>query len=108
MPVSSVNGASAASMSSFGCGPLGMIHSFTVVPGLISDFAAWSVLPVPVLPSSSSPPQPEYTRAPANSAAIASATTANLLLTILSSLVQKRFWYCAWDYAREPLRRVTP
>ena len=92
MPVSSVNGASAASMSSWGCGPFGMIHSFTVVPGLMSDAACPWVLEL--LPSSSSP-QPEYTRAPANSDAIASATTANLLSTILSSLVQKRFWYSA-------------
>ena len=40
IPVFSVNGTSDASMSSLGWGPFGMIHSFTVVPGLMSDFAA--------------------------------------------------------------------
>jgi hypothetical protein len=89
MPVFSVNGASAASMSSFGCGPLGMIHSFTVVPGVV--FAAWSCVAVLWLEPPSSPPQPAYTRAPTRTAAIASAI-AYLLRTILLLLLQKRFW----------------
>src|SRR3954469_15663202 len=64
MPVFAVNGFSDASMSSLGCGPLGMIHTRTVVPGLMSDFAAFALVLLLDLVASSSPPQPEYTRAP--------------------------------------------
>jgi 1,4-dihydroxy-2-naphthoate octaprenyltransferase len=48
MPVLSVNGFSAASMSSCGRGPLGMIHSFTVVPLRISLLLPVAALPLAV------------------------------------------------------------
>jgi hypothetical protein len=54
----------------------------------------------------SSPPQPEYTRAPTRTAAIAS-RIAYLLRTILL-LLQKRFRYYAWHYVGKPLAAVTP
>src|SRR4051812_7362619 len=89
IPVFSVNGFSDASMSSLGCGPLGMIHTRTVVPGLMSDLAAFvSVLLLELL-ELSSPPHPEYTRAPTRTAAIASRIA--YLLRILSSFSKNGF-----------------
>ena len=70
-------------MSSFGCGPFGMIQSFTVVPGDLRrrGLALGAAAPVLVIPAAARERQ-----APTRIAAIASATSANLLLTILSSL----------------------
>ena len=91
-------------MSSWGWGPFGMIHTFTVVPGLISDFAAWLLGSLAL--SSSSPPQPEYTRAPTRTAMIASAIE-YLLRTILSSFSKNGFGYTPGT-ASVPLAAVTP
>src|SRR3954468_17143381 len=105
MPVFSVNGFSDASMSSLGCGPLGMIHTRTVVPGLMSDLAALLLVLLLALVASSSPPHPEYTRAPTRTAAIDSRIA--YLRTILL-LLQKRFRYYAWHCVGNLFAAVTP
>ena len=90
-PVFAVNGSSSLSMSFFGSGPLGMIHSRTVCPLRLSGPVAALLEPEPEPESSSSPQAPTPTAS--TRAAKAHAIHEILLGTVpfLSSL-QKRFW----------------